>query len=86
MTTIFYDIFGNEIPGPMADSCMIGLIASKRNFNSEKEHRLIEKARTTKCLCRHFTCNEPCLYRNCLHFADTHYKNKGVGMAMVVYQ
>lgn len=55
----------------------IALIASKRNFNPEKERKVIEKARLTKCLCRHFTGTEPCLYRNCRHFAGTHY-NKGV--------
>ncbi len=65
----------------IADTRMIALIASKRNFNPDKERELIEKARTTKRRCRHFTGTESCLYRSCRHFADTHYKinnNKGV--------
>jgi hypothetical protein len=48
----------------IADTRMIALIASKKNFNPGKERLLIEKARTTKCLCRHFTGTEPCLYRS----------------------
>lgn len=74
MTTIFYDLFDNEIPIPMADSRMIGLIAAKKNFNPDKERMLIEKAKTTKCRCKHWTGTEPCLYRQCRHFTDTHYK------------
>jgi hypothetical protein len=65
----------------IADTRTIALIASKRNFDPDKERRLIEKAKHTVCKCRHFTGSEPCLYRNCRHFADNHY-NKGVGMEM----
>ena len=63
----------------IADTRMIALIASKKNFNPDKERRLIEKARTTTCRCRHFTGTEPCLYRSCRHFADTHYKQNNKG-------
>jgi hypothetical protein len=58
----------------IVDTKTIALIASKRNFNPEKERKLIEKARNTKCRCRHFTGTDPCLYRSCRHFADTHCK------------
>jgi hypothetical protein len=58
----------------IADTRMIALIASKKNFNPDKERLLIEKARNTKCKCRHFTGTDPCLYRSCRHFAYTHYK------------
>jgi hypothetical protein len=60
----------------IADTHMIALIASKKNFDPDKERLLIEKARTTKCKCHNFTGTEPCLYRNCRHFADTHYKQQ----------
>jgi hypothetical protein len=63
----------------IADTRMIALIASKKNFNPDKERLLIEKARMTKCRCRHFTNTEPCLYRNCRHFAETHYNNNNKG-------
>jgi hypothetical protein len=43
----------------IADTRMIALIASKKNFNSDKERLLIEKARTTKCRCRHFSGTDP---------------------------
>ena len=39
----------------IADTRMIALIASKKNFNPDKERKLIEKARHTVCKCRHFT-------------------------------
>jgi hypothetical protein len=52
----------------IADTRTIALIASKRNFDPDKERLLIEKARVTKCKCHHFTGTEPCLYRNCRHF------------------
>jgi hypothetical protein len=58
----------------IANTRTIALIASKKNFNPDKERLLIDKARTTKCRCRHFTGTDPCLYRSCRHFADTHYK------------
>ena len=58
----------------LADTRTIALIASKRNFNLDKERKLIEKARKTVCKCKHWTGTELCLYRNCRHFADTHYK------------
>jgi hypothetical protein len=58
----------------IVDTRTIALIASKRNFDPDKERLLIQKARTTKCCCRHFTGTDPCLYRSCRHFADTHYK------------
>jgi hypothetical protein len=64
----------------IADTRTIALIASKKNFNPDKERLLIEKARTTKCRCRHFTGTEPCLYRSCRHFADTHYKEQNIGV------
>jgi hypothetical protein len=51
----------------IADTRTIALIASKRNFEPDKEGLLIEKAGTTKCRCRHFTSTEPCLYRSCRH-------------------
>jgi hypothetical protein len=57
----------------IADTKTIALIASKKNFDPDKEHLLIEKARKTVCKCHHFTGTEPCLYRNCRHFTDTHY-------------
>jgi hypothetical protein len=60
----------------IADTRTIALIASKKNFNPDKERLLIQKAKTTKCSCRHFTGTEPCLYRSCRHFADTHYKGR----------
>ena len=59
----------------IADTRTIALIASKRNFDPDRERWLIEKARTTKCHCRHFTGTEPCcFYRNCRHTFETHYK------------
>jgi hypothetical protein len=58
----------------IVDTRTIALIASKKNFNPDKERKLIEKTRHTVCKCRHFTGTEPCLYRSCRHFADTHYK------------
>jgi hypothetical protein len=58
----------------VVDSRTIALIASKKNFNPDKERVLIQKAKTTKCKCHHFTGTEPCLYRSCRHFANTHYK------------
>jgi hypothetical protein len=58
----------------IADTRMIALIASKKNFNPDKERLLIEKAKHTVCKCRHFTGTDPCLYRSCRHFADMHYK------------
>jgi hypothetical protein len=62
----------------MADSRTIGIIASKHNFDVDKEHRLMENAKTTKCKCKHWTQTTPCFYRNCRHFPDTHY-----GVALV---
>ena len=62
----------------IADTKTIAIIASKKNFNPNKERLLIEKARKTVCKCHHFTGTEPCLYRSCRHFADSHYNiNKG---------
>jgi hypothetical protein len=66
----------------IVDTRTIALIASKRNFNPDKERLLIEKARNTKCHCRHWTGTDPCLYRSCQHFTDTHYKNKGVVLGL----
>ena len=43
----------------IADTRTIALIASKRNFNPDKERRLIDKAKHTVCKCRHFTFTEP---------------------------
>ena len=57
----------------MADTRTIAFIAAKKNFDPEKERVLIEKAKHTVCKCHHFTGTEPCLYRNCRHFTDTHY-------------
>jgi hypothetical protein len=58
----------------IVDTRTIALIASKRNFDPDKERKLIEKAKHTACKCRHFTGTDPCLYRSCRHFADTHYR------------
>jgi hypothetical protein len=56
-----------------ADTKTIALIASKRNFNSELERKLIEKAKVTKCRCRHFSNSEPCcFYRSCRHPGYAH--------------
>ena len=60
-------------PSPMVDSRTIGIIASKRNFDPDKERKYIEKAKTTKCRCKHYTQTRPCFYRTCRHFPEQHY-------------
>jgi hypothetical protein len=68
----------------IADTRMIALIASKKNFNPDKERLLIEKARLTKCKCHNFTGTEPCcFYRNCRHTVDTHYKE---GKPIIIFE
>jgi hypothetical protein len=58
---------------PIVSTDMIALIASKRNFNIEKETELMEKARTTVCKCHHFTNTTPCLYRRYRHMPENHF-------------
>lgn len=73
-TTTTRQTMHNDINN-IVDTRTIALIASKRNFNPDKERLLIEKAKTTKCKCHNFTNTEPCcFYRNCRHTFDTHYK------------
>ena len=60
------------INNAIADTKTIALIASKKNFNPDKERALIEKAKHTVCKCHHFTGTEPCLYRSCRHFPEVH--------------
>jgi hypothetical protein len=68
-----------ERQAPMVDSKTIGYIAAKRHFDVDKEHRLMDKAKTTKCLCKHNTFTQPCcLYRNCRHNQQNHFQ--GVGL------
>jgi hypothetical protein len=55
---------------PMVDSRTIGIIASKRNFSVEKETLLMERCKTSKCFCKHWTGTNPCYYRNCRHGAN----------------
>lgn len=57
----------------MVDSRTIGIIAAKRNFDLEKERKYIEKAKTTKCRCHHWTRTSPCFYRTCRHLPANHY-------------
>ena len=57
----------------LVDSRMIALISSKRKFDPEKEAKYIEKARTTKCRCHHYTQTRPCFYRTCRHMPENHY-------------
>jgi hypothetical protein len=57
----------------LVDSRMIALIASKRKFDPAKEAKYIERARTTKCRCKHWTQTNPCFYHTCRHRAENHY-------------
>jgi hypothetical protein len=58
---------------PLVDSMTIGYIAAKRNFSVERVLKLMEKAKMTKCACRHFTMTTPCCYyRNCRHDQQSH--------------
>ena len=62
----------------MVDSRTIGIIAAKKHFDVDKERGLIQKARTTKCRCKHFTNTNPCFYRNCRHGYPIHFGLQGV--------
>jgi hypothetical protein len=57
----------------LVDSRILALLASKRNFDPIKEMKYIEKAKTTKCRCRHWTQTNPCFYHTCRHSPETHY-------------
>jgi hypothetical protein len=59
----------------IADTRTIALIASKKNFNPDKERLLIQKAKTTKCHCRHphhATVGEICFFGQCRHSLQLH--------------
>jgi len=57
----------------MVDSRVIGLLASKRNFDPVKEMKYIEKSKTSKCRCKHWTQTNPCFYHTCRHSPQNHY-------------
>jgi hypothetical protein len=57
----------------LVDSRVIALLAAKRNFDPIKEMKYIEKAKTTKCRCKHYTQTRPCFYRTCRHQPENHY-------------
>jgi hypothetical protein len=57
----------------MVDSRVIALLASKRNFDPIKEMKYIEKAKTTKCRCKHWTQTNPCFFHTCRHRPENHY-------------
>jgi hypothetical protein len=57
----------------LIDSRIIALLASKRNFDPVKEMKYIEKAKTSKCRCKHWTGTSPCFYHTCRHNLVTHY-------------
>jgi hypothetical protein len=61
----------------LPDTRTIALIASKKNFNPDKERLLIQKAKTTKCHCRHphyATVGEICFFGQCRHALQLHPK------------
>jgi hypothetical protein len=57
----------------LVDSRIIALLASKRNFDPVKEMKYIEKSKTSRCRCRHFTNTNPCFYHTCRHTIENHY-------------
>ena len=59
-------------PG-LVGSRVIGLLASKRNFDPVKEMKYIEKSRTSKCRCKHWTQTNPCFFHTCRHSPENHY-------------
>jgi hypothetical protein len=68
---------------PIVSTELIALIASKRNFDPEKERKLIAKSRTTKCRCKHYNGSRPCFYRTCRHFPENHYGIEMVSESMI---
>lgn len=57
----------------LVDSREIAVIAAKRKFDPDKERKYIEKAKTTKCRCCHYSGTRPCFYHTCRHDVDVHY-------------
>ncbi|MDP9287043.1 MAG: hypothetical protein M3P08_02465 [Thermoproteota archaeon] len=58
---------------PIVSTELIAMLASRKNFDPEKERRLIEKSKTTKCRCCHYSGTRPWFYRTCRHLPDNHY-------------
>jgi hypothetical protein len=74
LETRLEDILQRRSRMPMVDSRTIGYIAAKHHFDPIKEQRLIQKAGTTRCKCKHNTFTKPtCLYRSCRHNQQNHF-------------